>query len=64
MKQLDLNKTVAALVEEYPELLDIMAEIGFKEITKPISRRQLHMKQQNTRKSKKMIVHLKEENFF
>lgn len=36
MKQLDLNKTVAALVEEYPELLDIMAEIGFKEITKPI----------------------------
>ena len=37
MKQLDLNKTVAALVEEYPELIDIMAEIGFKEITKPIS---------------------------
>ncbi|WP_173432526.1 DUF438 domain-containing protein [Sharpea azabuensis] len=28
---------MAALVEEYPELIDIMAEIGFKEITKPIS---------------------------
>lgn len=34
MKQLDLRKTVYELVKEYPELSDIMANLGFKEITK------------------------------
>ena len=33
-KKLDLNKTVFELTQEYPELVDIMAEIGFTEITK------------------------------
>ncbi|MCI1305219.1 MAG: DUF438 domain-containing protein [Lachnospiraceae bacterium] len=33
-KRLDLNKTVYELTQEYPELIDIMAGLGFKEITK------------------------------
>ena len=33
-KKLDLNKTVFELTQEYPELVDIMAELGFTEITK------------------------------
>lgn len=35
-KELDLNKTVAELVEEFPEFQQAMAEIGFKEITNPM----------------------------
>ncbi|MBO5495342.1 MAG: DUF438 domain-containing protein [Eubacterium sp.] len=34
MKKIDLTKTVFELVKEYPELQDIMAELGFKEISK------------------------------
>lgn len=33
-KELDLNKTVFELTQEYPELVDIMAKLGFTEITK------------------------------
>ncbi len=33
-KKIDFNKTVYELVKEYPELLDIMAEMGFSEIKK------------------------------
>jgi len=33
-KRLDLNKTVYELTQEYPELIDIMTGLGFKEITK------------------------------
>ena len=33
-KKLDLNKTVFELTEQYPELIDIMAKLGFTEITK------------------------------
>ena len=29
-KTLDLKKSVAELVEEYPEVREIMAEVGFK----------------------------------
>ena len=36
-KELDVNKTVAELVKEYPELREAMAEIGFKEILNPIA---------------------------
>ena len=34
-KILDLNKSVASLVKEYPEVADIMAELGFTEIKNP-----------------------------
>ncbi|MBR1740374.1 MAG: DUF438 domain-containing protein [Lachnospiraceae bacterium] len=33
MKVIDMNKTVAELVKEYPEVSDIMAGLGFKDIT-------------------------------
>ena len=33
-KKLDLNKSVFILTQEYPELIDIMADLGFTEITK------------------------------
>lgn len=36
-KELDVNKTVAELVKEYPELREAMAEIGFREILNPIA---------------------------
>ena len=35
MKTIDLNRSVYELVTEYPELADIMADLGFTEITKP-----------------------------
>ncbi|MBR1853090.1 MAG: DUF438 domain-containing protein, partial [Lachnospiraceae bacterium] len=33
MKELNMNKTVAELVLEYPEVSDIMVDLGFKDIT-------------------------------
>lgn len=33
-KKLDLAKSVYELAQEYPELIDIMAGLGFTEITK------------------------------
>ena len=35
-KKIDLTKTVFELVTEYPELVDIMASLGFSEITKKV----------------------------
>jgi DUF438 domain-containing protein len=37
MKVLDLNKNVATLVKEYPEIKEIMVELGFKDITSPVA---------------------------
>ena len=37
-KKIDLNKSVYELTEEYPELIDIMAKLGFTEITKKAMR--------------------------
>lgn len=34
-KILDLDKSVASLVKEYPEVADIMANLGFTEIKNP-----------------------------
>ncbi len=34
-KKLDLSKPVYELVQEYPELVDILKELGFSEISKP-----------------------------
>lgn len=33
-KKIDLNKSVFELTQEYPELINIMEKLGFKEITK------------------------------
>ena len=37
MKELNLTKTVAELVKEYPEVKEIMTDLGFKDITSPIA---------------------------
>ncbi|HAI52088.1 MAG: DUF1858 domain-containing protein [Limnochordia bacterium] len=34
-KAIDLNKTVYELVQEHPELVQILAELGFASITNP-----------------------------
>jgi hypothetical protein len=34
-KQIDLNKSVHELCEQYPEVVQIMKEIGFKDIANP-----------------------------
>lgn len=34
-KVIDINKSIYELCNEYPEIQDIMSEIGFKDITKP-----------------------------
>ncbi|NLL41913.1 MAG: DUF1858 domain-containing protein [Firmicutes bacterium] len=34
-KTIDLSKTVYELVQEYPELVEVMREIGFANITNP-----------------------------
>nr|WP_216365686.1 DUF1858 domain-containing protein [Enterococcus cecorum] len=35
VKELDLNLTLYQLVQSYPEILDIMFRLGFKEIKAP-----------------------------
>jgi hypothetical protein len=34
-KIIDINKTVFELCKEFPEIPDILSELGFKDITKP-----------------------------
>lgn len=34
-KTLDLNQTVYELIHQYPEIIPIMIELGFEQITKP-----------------------------
>ena len=36
-KNLDLDKTILELVKEYPEIKEIMLELGFKDIVKPFA---------------------------
>lgn len=35
MKQVDLNKSVYDLTREFPELIDVLVDLGFKDIAKP-----------------------------
>ena len=36
-KILDLSKSVYDLCQEYPEIIDIMSELGFSDITKKVA---------------------------
>ncbi|MEE8807835.1 MAG: DUF438 domain-containing protein [Lactimicrobium sp.] len=38
-KEIDLSKSVYDLTNEYPELIDIMAQLGFSDIVNPVMRR-------------------------
>jgi len=37
MKELDISKSVYELASQYPEIVGIMAELGFKDITNPFT---------------------------
>ena len=41
MKKVDLNKSVYELTQEYPELIEILKDLGFLGIGNPIIRRTL-----------------------
>ena len=41
MKEIDLSKSVYELTETYPELIDILKEIGFLGVGNPIARKTL-----------------------
>lgn len=41
MKEIDLEKSVYALTEEYTELIDILKELGFLGVKNPITRKTL-----------------------
>lgn len=34
MREIDMNKSIYELSQEYPEIIEIMENIGFKDITK------------------------------
>ncbi len=35
MKEIDINKNIFQLTNEYPELISILFDLGFREIVKP-----------------------------
>lgn len=41
MKEIDLSKSVYELTEAYPELIDILKEMGFLGVGNPIARKTL-----------------------
>ncbi|MFH1015940.1 MAG: DUF1858 domain-containing protein [Chloroflexota bacterium] len=41
MKEIDLSKSVYELTETYPELIDILKEMGFLGVGNPIARKTL-----------------------
>jgi hypothetical protein len=41
MKQVDMSRSVYQLTEQYPELIDILKELGFLGVRNPISRKTL-----------------------
>jgi len=44
MKELDLNKTVYDLTEEYPELIEVLKDLGFAGLAFPAVRKTLGKK--------------------
>ena len=44
MKEIDLNKSVYELTEAYPELIDILKELGFLGVRNPLVRKTLGRK--------------------
>jgi len=44
MKKIDLNKSIYKLTEEYPELIEILKEMGFLGVINPLVRKTLGRK--------------------
>lgn len=39
MKEIDLNKSVYEITEEFSEIIEVMVDLGFKDIKNPVIRR-------------------------
>jgi hypothetical protein len=39
MRKIDLNRSVYELTEQYPELIDILKELGFLGVKNPVTRK-------------------------
>ncbi|MGM0365788.1 MAG: DUF1858 domain-containing protein [Actinomycetota bacterium] len=70
MKEIDLNKSVYQLTEEYPELAGILKEMGFLGAANPVVRKTLGRKTNIIKGSEKqgkdlgeVIKRLEEEGF-
>lgn len=60
MKKIDLNKSVYELTEEYPELIEILKELGFFGVINPVVRKTLGRKTTIPDGSKKQGKNLEE----
>ncbi len=70
MKRINLNSTVYEITEQYPELIDILPELGFVGVKNPIARRTVGKLTTLTEGAKKLgidlnkvIEKLREEGF-
>lgn len=70
MKEVYLSKSIYELTEQYPELIEILKEIGFVGITNPIARQTLGRTTTLPQGCKKMgkdldeVIHLLREKGF
>ncbi len=60
MKKIDLNKSIYELTEEYPELIEILKEMGFLGVINPIVRKTIGRKTTLSEGIKKQGKDLKE----
>ncbi len=70
MKEIDLRESVYRLTEQYPELIDILKDMGFLGVANPVARKTLGRKTNIVQGSKKqgkelgeVIKKLEEEGF-
>ncbi|MCL5985991.1 MAG: DUF1858 domain-containing protein [Actinobacteria bacterium] len=70
MKEINLDKSVYELTEQYPELIDILKELGFLGVINPIIRKTLGRKttipegcKKQGKDLKEVIEKLKEKGF-
>jgi hypothetical protein len=70
VRELDLNKSVYELTKKYPELIDILKNIGFMGISNPLVRKTLGRKMtipkgcENQKKDLAEVVKVLEETGF
>jgi len=70
VKELDLSKSVYQLTKKYPELIDILKELGFAGIVNPLVRKTLGRKMtipkgcENQKKDLAEVVEVLEESGF
>ena len=60
MKEIDLSKSLFQITEEYPELIEILKDLGFLGVTNPIARNTMGRATTIPQGSKKMGLELSE----